>query len=547
MVNFVAKKKTLLHLAKWQPKDEWEFERTLEQAKCVAGGYDKGTDDLTLEITPDRPDLLSVYGVARALAGVLGLQAGVPKHHFPDSHVDYFAEADALAVRPAVAGAVVEGVSFDDESIAELFARQEKLDFTIGRRRKRVSIGFYDFDKLTPPFHFRGLDASFSYTPLKATRPMMLSQILSTHETGVKYAHLAGKGPKHPVLLDSNGIVLALIPVVNNLENAVTTATKRLFIDMTGTDGHALNACMNILCHDFADAGAKVSRVKVHYPDGSKVFTPNASASEMALPIDYANRALGTQLTGAQIAGALEKQRISAKVEGHAVVASIPAYRSDFLHPIDLVEEVAMGLGYNSFEPIPPRVFTKGGISAASERENFCRDFLAGAGFLELSTHALTNEAKITRAKSGEEFVEIGNPVSSEYHALRATLLPNLLEVLSQNTHVEYPQRIFEVGEVVVHNHKLPERMQTLTHVAAASCHANANLSEAASALSEFCKRLGKPVYFEKLSSPQFIEGRAARVFIDAKPAGVMGEVNPEVLVAFGLSVPAAVFEIELP
>ncbi len=549
MVNVVAKKKTLLRLAQWQPKDDAEFERTLESAKCVPGAYDKATDELTLEVTPDRPDLVSVYGVARAVKGVLGTESGVPAHHFADSHAEYFAEADALAVRPVVAGAVVEGVSFDDDSIAELFGRQEKLDFTLGRRRKRVSIGLYDFDKLEPPFHFRLLEASFSYTPLKSSSPMTLKEILERHETGVKYGHLAGKGPKYPVLLDSAGEVLALIPVVNNFENAVTVHTKRLFIDMTGTDGHALNAAMNIMAADFADAGAKVSRVKVHYPDGRTEFTPDARPKEMALPLAYANKMLGTTLTPQEVADALARQRISASAHGDSVTASIPAYRSDFLHPIDLVEEVAMGVGYNASElsPIAPRVFTKGGISTQSERENFARDFLAGAGFLELSTHVLSSEEKVRRGKSGEELVEIANPLSSEYHVLRATLLPNLLEVLSQNTHVEYPQKIFEAGEVVVHNPKLPERMQTKVHLAAASCHASANLSEAASVLSEFCKRLGKGVFFEKLDSPQFISGRSARVFVDAKPAGQMGEVHPQVLTAFGIQVPCAVFEIELP
>jgi phenylalanyl-tRNA synthetase beta chain len=547
MVNITAKKQLLLKLAGWMPKSDEEFERGLESVKCVVGGYDKATDELTLETTPDRPDLLSVYGVARALKGALGTETGVPKHDFPTSQVEYFAEAEALAVRPFVAGAVIEGVFFDDDSIAELFQRQEKLDFTIGRRRKRVSIGLYDLDKLSPPFYFKAFDASFKYTPLKSTSPMSLSEILTRHETGVKYGHLAGKGPKYPVLVDSREQVLALIPVVNNLDNAVTTATTSLFIDMTGTDGHALNAAMNILCHDFADAGAKVSRIKVHYPNGKTQLTPDPTPSEMTLSVDYANNTLGTTLSPTALAQSLLRQRITARVQGNSVIASIPAYRSDFLHPIDLVEEVAMGIGYNVFEPIATRVFTNGGISPKTEKENFARDFLAGAGFLEVSTHVLSNEEKIRRAKSAEEFVEIANPVSSEYHVMRATLLPNLLEVLCQNTHIEYPQKIFEAGEVVVHNAKLPERMQTKLHLAAASCHASANLSEVASVLCEFAKRLGKKVVFEKLSSPQFIEGRAAKVLIDSKPVGQMGEVNPGVLTAFGVSVPCAVFEIELP
>ncbi len=547
MVTVVVKKSKLLELVGERAEGKELYDK-LEQIKCVFEGYDAKTDALSLEVTPDRPDLLSVYGIGRGLKGALGVEKGLPQARIGEEPaLKIFVSREAAAIRPVMTAAVVEGVKLGDDEIAGLFDLQEKLDFTIGRKRKRMSLGLYDLDKLKPPLYFKTADAEKTkFVPLKETKPMNLWQVVEQLPKGKEYAHLTGLGNKMPVLEDSVGFVMGLIPVINEATSAVTQETTRLLIENEGTDEHACNAALAVLCQEFAEAGARVTKAEIVYEKGERTTTPRTKPEKMRLGVAQANKMLGTALAGHEIVECLLKQRVGASVQGEWLECEIPAFRSDFLHPVDLVEEIAIGYGYNSFEPMPPSVFTKGSLSELTARENGLRDFMVGAGFLELSTYVLTNEEKIRRAKSEEEFAEVLNPVSNEYNVLRASLLPNVLEVLSENTHVEYPQRVFEGGEVVVPNHQLPERMQTKLHLCAASAHAGASLTEIASALSELAKRLGKKIYFEKLQgSRQFIEGRTAKIFLDAKHAGVMGEAHPEVLAAFGLQVPVAVFEID--
>ncbi len=562
MVSVTISRKKLFELlgSKAPALSDEQLASELEQIKCGFEAVDEKSDEITLEVTPDRPDLLSVYGIARALKGRLEIEVGLPMQKLSDKHeVQIFAEKDALAYWPFVVGAVVRGVKFSEPEIAQLFQTQEKLDMTLGRKRKRASIGLYDLDALKPPFYFRALDSNEAkFTPLKAERPMSLRQILEQHPTGKEYAHLLGGSGrlKLPVLQDSEDGILALIPIVNSISGAVIPATRNLFIDLTGTDEHACNAALNIFCQDFEEMGAEVSKVEVVYP-GKTTITPLSMPHSMSISLENANKSIGMQLSAKEAVKCLERQRISATVEGSTLHCKIPAYRGDFQHWADLAEEIAIGYGFNNFEPRPPTTFTRGSLSPSTLKENFVRDFAVGAGFTELSTYAVTSEEKVRRAKSTEELAEILNPVSDLYTAVRATILPNLLEVLSENTHNPYPQKIFELGEVITHNAKLAERLETKLHLCVISCHAQANLTEVASVLNELEKRLGTKISLRKLEEnaggEQFIPGRAGEIVLEqtnekeGKVIGRVGEIHPAVLEKFGIQLPASAFEVEIP
>ncbi len=516
----------------------------LEQMKVEVNGVD-ANGVLSVEVTGDRPDLMSLRGIARALRGKLGVDKGVPKLELGRFSIKIVADKQALKVRPVVVGAVVEGVSLDEMSIAELFQQQEKLDSTIGRARKRVSIGLYDLDALKPPFAFKLAAEDAAFTPLKANGSMTMRQVLEEHPAGREYAHLL-RG-KYPVLEDSAGEVLSLVPVINNASSAVTPSTRRLFIDHTGSDRHACNASLNILCQDFFDAGCKVSKVAVEHPDGAKAtITPDNSLQEMSFSASACNKLLGSSFKPPEIVSFLARQRIGAKAVGDRLDCSIPAYRYDFLHPVDLVEEVALGFGYLNFKPVVPSFFTRGSLNAETLEENACRDFMVGAGFTETLQYVLSSPARAAKSLSQGEMVEILNPVSGDYAAARGALLPGLLELLSKNTHYPYPQRVFEVGPVIVPDSLLPEKMRTQTRLACVSCHASSSLTEVASVLAEFAGRFKRKLSLSKLSSRQFLEGRQAEVLLDGKPVGSAGEVHPQVLENHGLQVPAAAFEIIL-
>ncbi len=559
MVSVTVKKSYLLQLVGKRISDA-QLSDSLFQVK--AGCDDVSIEDLSLEVTGDRPDLLSAEGVARALKGHLGIEKGLPKLKMQKSTLKIICEPAALAVRPFIVGAVIENAHLTEDDVADLFQMQEKLDLTHGRKRKKISIGLYDMTPLQPPYYFKALDPdSTRFQPLKSDSKMSLRQILEKHDKGTAYAHLINQHKKYPCLVDSKGEILSLVPIINGVSTAVTAKSKTIFIDHTGSDLQAMNASLNILCQHFADRGAVVKSVEVVYPNKKRV-TPDSTPISLKLSISDTNRLLGLSLSATQMSACLSKQRISSTVSSKdSLLCQIPAYRADFLHPVDLVEEVAMGYGYNSFQPLAPQTFTKGSLLEKTRLQDSLQDLMLGHGFQQIATHITTNPAKFE--KSGDdpsaikELVRITNPVSEEYSVLRSFLLPGMLEVLSKNTHASYPQKLFEIGEVVVKDNKEETNARTELHLCAVIANADANFSEISSVLATTMSKLKRSFKLEKLDAEnkKFLEGRGANAIEFGGEqgkenkrvvGGQVGELHPRILEHWHLEVPVVVFELML-
>ena len=129
----------------------------------------------------------------------------------------------------------------------------------------------------------------------------------------------------------------------------------------------------------------------------------------------------------------------------------IPCYRTDIMHAIDLVEDIAIAYGYENFEPIIPNITTIGEENPLESFSTKLRTLLVGYGLQEVVTFMLTNKNNLHKKMKIEEkdVIETKNPKTEDYSIIRTWLLPSLLEVLWRNKHREYPQNIFEVGDVV--------------------------------------------------------------------------------------------------
>ncbi|MFH1107047.1 MAG: phenylalanine--tRNA ligase subunit beta [Candidatus Micrarchaeota archaeon] len=549
MVTITVKKDHLKALVGRHVPDS-RLEDALAQVKAAVDA--ETADEYSLEVTGDRPDLLSAEGVARAVRGRLGFEKGLPESDFADSGVHVVAEESATRIRPYIVGAVVRNLRLSEDGVAALFQTQEKLDLTHGRRRGKVSIGLYDMGRLKPPFRYRAADpGKTAFIPLKSDRKMTLSQILLSHPKGIENAHLLEGHRQYPVLEDSVGEILSLIPIINGVSSAVTPGTTELFIDHTGSDLSALNSSLNILCRDFADSGAKVETVEVIY-GGKRVHTPNTHPQRMELDVAYANRMLGTALSAEKMGQCLARQCIgaTARKEGRSLECLIPPYRADFIHPADLVEEVALGHGYNDFEPKPPDVYSKGSLLGSTFLQDIAEEAMVGAGYLQVACHCTTNDCIASKAALGEGLARISNPVSEEFDRIRSHILPGVLNLLSKNTHEPYPQKVFEIGQTVERDSSSDTGYATRLKACGATAHAAASLSESAGVLSSLLSRLGWKFSLKPLESGRFIDGRGARILLhrDGKEvdAGFIGELHPLVLQASGLQVPCAAFELAI-
>jgi phenylalanyl-tRNA synthetase beta chain len=128
----------------------------------------------------------------------------------------------------------------------------------------------------------------------------------------------------------------------------------------------------------------------------------------------------------------------------------------------------------------------------------------------------------------------------------RKSLLPSLLKVLSQNKHVQYPQNIFEVGDVVIPDKKSETGAKNMKNVCCVISDYTATYDDVASLLAQFLASMKIDYRLKKCEHASFIEGRVAEIVVKNKSIGFVGELHPTVLENWKLEMPVATFEIDV-
>ncbi|MFW9795334.1 MAG: phenylalanine--tRNA ligase subunit beta, partial [Candidatus Thorarchaeota archaeon] len=132
---------------------------------------------------------------------------------------------------------------------------------------------------------------------------------------------------------------------------------------------------------------------------------------------------------------------------------------------------------------------------------------------------------------------------------LRNSLIPVLLDFASQNQHADYPQKIFEVGDITIPNAEMETSVDQIPSVGSLMTDVKVNITLLMTEIGFLLRNLGLDDKFQFVSmkNPTFIEGRSAKIMIKGKVVGSFGELSPEVLANFGIGYPVIAFEIFLP
>ncbi|MGB9928655.1 MAG: phenylalanine--tRNA ligase subunit beta [Methanosarcina sp.] len=518
-------------------------ETIIKRVPMIGADIERVEDEyIDIEFFPDRPDLYSVEGAARAMRGFLDLETGLSEYEIKPYRVSISISEDILRIRPFLGCAVVRGVKFTSSSIKSLMDLQEDLHWGLGRNRKKVSIGVHDLSNVTPPFKYMAVDPDFEFVPLDYTEKMSMTEILEKHPKGTKFAHLVKDFEKYPIILDANDNVLSFPPIINGTLTSVTEKTTDLFIDVTGL-GEAVYTALNIVVTALAERGGQIEFVRVIRPEGKEFLLPDLEPKSRFLTKAEVKTLLGMEFSLEEIVKQLERMRFGAEaVDEETVEVRIPAYRADILHNYDLIEDIAKGYGYENIKVSIPETYTAGKAHPISLMRAPVNEIMVGLGYFEVMPFTLTSEKvnfENMRRKKTDDVTYVLHPISEDQTMLRTALLPNLLEILSLNQHRELPQKIFEFGEVV-------SCEKTRQHVAAASIHPQANFTEVYELVDAFMREMMLSYEVKESEDPAFLEGRAADVYVNGKKLGVFGEFHPEVISNFALGYAVVGFELDL-
>ncbi len=497
--------------------------------------------ELTYEISPDRPDLFSVEGLARAVRSYLAIETGLIQYSVDKPILK--AKVEAIPERPFVVVAVIREVKLTDEFVASLMNLQEVLHATLGRNRKKMAIGVHDFDKIKGPIVYKTVDPQTKIVPLQMPEEMSLAEILEKHPKGKEFAFVVKDMQNYPVIVDQEGI-FSFPPIINGERTKVTPHTKNLLVEITGTDKATVEKALDILVCSLAERGTKIEGVLVN-----NEVTPKMEVKRMEISLNDVNKLIGLKLTEDEVSKILERMGYGVvDVKKGLIVGLIPAYRADIMHPVDVIEDVAIGYGLNNLEPELPSLGTVGKPHPLEKLGDKIRHIMIGFGYQELLLPVLTNpnDIFVKMDIKPKPVIEIENPISDQYMMMRPWLTPGLMRVLSANKHTEYPQRIFEIGDVVLpaDNEVMSDSIKKL---AIASCHSKASFTEIKSIVESLLANLGIQNYSVVAhASPHYIVGRAAEVVVGGKPICNFGEIHPKVLEKFALEMPVAVAELNV-
>ncbi len=497
-------------------------------------------DYLSIEVLVSRPDMLSLQGFLRAYKAYSGKEQGLKKYKVQPSGHKLIIEKSLPKEWPYGIACIVKGLEFNDEKIKEIIDIQEKLGLTVCRKRKKAGIGIYPLDKINFPVRLAGMEMEkIKFRPLEMEDEINGLQILQRHSAGREYAHIVKGWDKLPVFIDSKGLIMSMPPIINSHDlGRIDESTKDIFIEATGTDLKTLKRVINIIASTLADMGGKIYSIECMQQNGDKEQIPDFTPETIKISLENTNKLLGLELKEKDLEKLLPKMGYDYK-SGKVYV---PAYRTDILHEVDVIEDIAIAYGYDNFIPEIPTLATIGEECRESKMESKIAGILTGLGLIEISSYHLikNEEAEIFNL---QDKIETEN-AKTDYKILRPNLFIPALRILSENKDNEYPQRIFEIGKVFRKSAKSESGISEQNRLLVAS--SPGNFTEVKQILDYLFSMLGQKYEIEESINQHLIEGRTGEISINGKSVGFIGEVHPQTLRNFNIKMPVSVIEISL-
>jgi len=550
--------------------DSNDWEKRMPSIGCVVEENDE--EGIEIEIFPDRTDLLSHETISRAARAFLNSLNDSPNLDIKQGEITLEVDKSLQNLRPVILGAVVRGVDNGtnyrekDDFIQSLMDHQEKLHLTLGRKRKFASIGVHDLSQLSPPFKVISVDNKYKFTPLAEEKEMSIEDILKSHPKGKEYAHLMSELKEYPVIIDAEDRVLSFPPIINGDHTTVNEQTRDFFIDVTGWDERSCEACLLLICLSLAERGGVIESIQIKNWNHELLNVPRGDSKSHKVPDRLIRNILGVELSKTEIADSIKKmggELIETrtvtngpdKIEKWADcivgekehVISMPRWRNDIMHPVDIVEDIAIGYGYDNLPEQLSAVHLDAIPLPSSNLKRRISSSLCALGLQETQSLTLSNKRdQFERVRWIEENKStiISNPITKEHTMLRQYILPSLLNLLAANRHHELPQRVHELGDVV-------RDSKNKTRLSWACAEVGGGFSAAKGIASSLLRDLGanlSEVKWQGINQEEgpWIKGRGAKVIIGGIEVGQIGEIDPKVSFEFGLKVPIQAGEFDV-
>ena len=527
-----------------------------------------------IEVAANRYDLLCVEGIALALKIFLKKMTFPiikPLNKLPEEERQLIVEPSVDLVRPIGLAAILTNMTFTDDSLRGFMDLQDKLHNNICRGRKYVSIGTHDLDTIKGPFYYRAMKPSeFKFVPLNRTQEVDgngMMQILKEDPKLSKYLYLIEDKEVYPLMMDSNGVILSVPPIINSMHTKMTINTKNVLIDITGLDYTKCVIVLKIIVSMFSKYCSEpftVEQVKVTTTkNGESKLYPDCEPRKFVSNIEYLKQLSGIPktVTSDEIVDLLAKMELnSRKLNEKELEVDAPITRSDVLHQCDIAEDLAIAYGYNKIEKLNVNTLCHGKPQPYNKLADLFRNEMAYSGYVEFLNMALLSKKdmfnSLLEENEDEKTAKISYSKTKEFEYVRNSLIPGILKSIEANKAQQLPYKIFELADCVEINDDNEVGAMNKRKLCFAYSNNTSGLEIIQGMVDKLMKKIDlnfndknvKTTYCIKPSNNKiFFEDRQAEIFIlDGKKIGIYGIVHPKVLKNFGIKTPVSLCEIEI-
>ena len=510
-------------------------ERWIRFSKIIGYSIEIG-DEIRIELNPDRPDLFS-FETLDAASRIYFEGEQFREIKFRKIEKPVIIKESVLKLRRDFAAFTAEGTVLGDH-FKSLIDFQEKIHDTIGKQRKKVSIGLHDMKKIVFPIRYEALPAKdIRFTTFDGISGSAYD-ILEKHPKGIEFSSLLPGKEEVPFILDSEEGVLSMPPVVNGNKSIVSEETERLLVDITGTDKPAVKAAFYMLSNFLSVCGFQIGKPKIEY-DGKSWYGIEDKSHRINVSRKGIRNYLGIDLLPKECRYQMKRMGILTGSTEYPFQVNVPGYRIDIMGEVDVIEDIAKAIGYSNIAESTIAVSSSGSENPVNSFADTIREIFIGAGFQEIVTYVVTSGDVYDGIRPDPGY-RIMNPKSLEFSFIRNSLYPGMLDFLRRNTNRSFPQRIFEVGNVIS---GYTQTMKACIMI----IDSHAGYSEIKSNIDAILLRLTSQkctVVPEKIDAA--IDGRSGKILVNSENIGIVGEIHPEILRKFSLPLPVVFAEFDL-
>lgn len=509
-----------------------------EFSEVIGYTIEEDGNELKVEFNPDRPDLFSFPALREAMKCFYDRDYWINRES-SISEVEFRISGNVRKIRKYAIAFIASGRPIEG-SLEGLIDYQERIHDNLGKNRVKVSIGLHDLDKLKPPFEYRAVKSdSIEFTTYDGTVTGTAKRILKEHPKGVEFGKLIESDTEVPVILDSDGGVLSMPPVINGLKSKVDEKTRRFFVDITGNDRKAARDAYFLLLYEFQNIGYTVYPASVTGGAFTEIGADGYDGREINLSSDEMKRITGMDPSQKNTIELLRRMGYMAEPSSAWISVKVPGNRVDVMGQVDVIEDVVKAYGLSRIREKRMDLPLIGTPNRSNDFSSLLRDAMIGIGLQEVRTFVVSSSSHY-RHFQYVGGIEIRNPKSLDYSVIRDRLHINILELLRINKRRPLPHRVFEIGEVYSNG-------EQETRFCAVIMDSKASYSSIKQVLDYAATRLGiGSIEIRQKKQEGFIEGRAGSIFFNGKPVGIIGEVDPDVLVRYDLNAPVAALELNL-